>query len=68
MCLSIEYALVAQRIERCPAEAEVVGSNPAKRATFLNTLVLKSAPDKVPVSRDHPQDRKLSWLERLLST
>ncbi len=26
------YALVAQRIERCPAEAEVVGSNPAKRA------------------------------------
>ena len=27
------HALVAQRIERCPAEAEVVGSNPAKRAT-----------------------------------
>jgi hypothetical protein len=26
-----EYALVAQRIERCPAEAEAVGSNPAKR-------------------------------------
>ena len=28
----LEHALVAQWIERCPAEAEVVGSNPAKRA------------------------------------
>ncbi len=28
-------ALVAQRIERCPAEAEVVGSNPAKRTITL---------------------------------
>ena len=26
------HALVAQWIERCPAEAEVVGSSPAKRA------------------------------------
>ena len=28
-------ALVAQRIERYPAEVEVVGSNPAKRAIFV---------------------------------
>ena len=28
-------ALVAQRIERCPAEAEVVSSNLAKRAIFF---------------------------------
>ena len=30
-------ALVAQRIERCPAEAEVVGSNPAKRTIIVST-------------------------------
>ena len=29
------HALVAQRIERCPAEAEVVSSNLAKRTTLL---------------------------------
>ena len=32
---SVCRALVAQRIERSPAKAEVVGSNPAKRAIFF---------------------------------
>ena len=33
-----DYALVAQRIERCPAEAEAVGSNPAKRTIFVSPV------------------------------
>ncbi len=35
-------ALVAQWIERSPAKAEVVGSNPAKRAIFFAPLVTRS--------------------------
>ena len=35
-------ALVAQGIERCPAEAEVVGSNPTGRARLLNLRRLLS--------------------------
>lgn len=38
------YALVAQRIERSPAEAEVVGSNPAKRAILGRLAQLVRAP------------------------
>ena len=34
---SSKYALVAQWIERSPAEAEAVGSSPAKRAIFNPT-------------------------------
>jgi hypothetical protein len=34
-------ALVAQWIERCPAEAEVVGSNPAKRTITYKNLLSK---------------------------
>ena len=32
-------ALVAQWIERSPAKAEVVGSNPAKRAIFVRNVI-----------------------------
>ena len=46
------FALVAQWIERCPAEAEVVGSNPAKRATLFSLCKysLPALPEPPPVS------------------
>ena len=42
-----KYALVAQWIERCPAEAEVVGSSPAKRAITL-PIILPVVPFPYP--------------------
>ncbi len=38
---TIKDALVAQRIECSPAEAEVVGSNPAERATSSTVVVFR---------------------------
>ena len=52
-------ALVAQGIERCPAEAEVVGSNPTGRASTLNLRAANMAAlsDPKAAEKGHPRRR-----------
>ena len=71
----IHRALVAQWIERCPAEAEVVSSNLAKRATCFPFF---APSDPHGVSRGHPlipplpleldvgHSCRLSWSQSIL--
>ena len=49
------HALVAQRIERSPAEAEAVGSSPAKRASDPATLREPLTRPRRPAPRSQPR-------------